>query len=240
VLLTVSAALILLLSSSALHAETIPPAILDFAKQAAAGGHIQPLLNYRASTEQLYAFSLHQDDRCGFFVIRVASDNQPLVITADTAIPAGSSPLSSDAWTAFRQRLVETLESDPATIDFVNFHRVINHSLAGFGLGHLRSSATTDILQDLVQGSTVFIDSGHATAGCLLVAPTYFSPSGPIRLGQIVLVGNDRNVYVPVADGQPWRRSETLDAWRSRSERDGPVYGFLFRATQSISSHGPR
>ena len=220
--------------------ETIPAKVVAFANQVAAGGQIQPLLDYRASAEQLYAFSLQQDDRFGFFVVRVTSDNQPVVITADTAVPVESSPLSSDYWTSFRQRLIETLESDPATIDFVNFHRVINHSLASFGLGHLRSSATTDILQDLVQGGTVFIDPAHATAGCLLVAPTYYAPFGSIRLGQVVLVGNDRNVFVPVADGQPWRRLETLDAWRSRSEHDGPVYGFLFRATQSVSSNGPR
>jgi hypothetical protein len=231
---------LLFIFSSPLLGETIPAKVVTLANQIAAGGNIEPLLEYRTSTEQLYAFSLRQDDRFGFFVIRVASDNQPSVITADTAIPVDSSLLSNDDRATFRQRLVETLESDSATVDFVNFHRVINHSFSSFGLCHLRSSATTDILQDLVQGDTVFIDPAHATAGCLLVTPTYFSPFGSIRLGQVVLVGNDRNVYVPVTDGQPWRRLETLDAWRSRSEREGPAYGFLFRATQSVSSNGPR
>jgi hypothetical protein len=240
VFLVVHAVLVLLLSTLVLKADTLPTAVLDFANQVAAGGQIQPLLDYRASTEQLYAFSLHQDARFGFFVIRVASNNQPVVIIADTAVPVGNSSLSSDELIAFRRRLVETLDSDPATADYVNFHRVINRSLARFELGHLRSSATTDILQDLVQDGTVFIDPVHAAAGCLLVVPTYYSPFGSVRLGQVVLVGNDRNVYIPAAAGQPWRRLETLDAWRSRLERDGPVYGFLFRATQSVSSNGRR
>jgi hypothetical protein len=239
VFLTARTTLVLFLTLSALQAEPIPTAILDFAKQAA-GGQVRPLLNFRASAEQLYAFSFHQDGRFGFFVIRLALDNQPAVITADTAVPVGSSPLSNDDRSAFRQRLVETLDSDPATVDFVNFHRVINRSLGSFGLGHLRSSATTDILEDLVQGGTLFIDPAHATPGCLLIAPTHYSPFGPIRLGQVVLVGNDSDVYVPVAAGHPWHRLETLDAWRSRSERDGPVYGFLFRATQPVYPGGPR
>ena len=230
----------MLLSTSALQAEPVPIAILDFANQVAAGGQIRPLLDYRASTEQLYAFSLHQDDRFGFFIIRVASNSQPVVIIADTAVPVGSSSLSSDDRNTFRDELIEMLDSNPTTVAFVNFHRVINRALARFRLGYLRSSATTDILSDLVQGGTMFIDPAHATAGCLLVAPTYYSPFGSLRLGQVVLVGNDSNVYVPAADGQPWRRLETLDAWRSRLEHGGPVYGFLFRAMRSISSNRPR
>jgi hypothetical protein len=230
---------LLLCSLSKSQAQIIPADVTDFAMRAVARGKIGPLLESHIGTDKFYAFSLQQDDRFGFFVLRVGPDNQPKVIAADTAVPVSSQTLSAEQLASFRQQLLETLAADPGAGEAVNSYRALNRLLFRFGLGQVRSSATADILQDLAQGGTAFIDPVHSLPGCLLVAPTRYSPFGPIRLGQVVLVGNDADVYVPTAAGQPWRRLESLEAWRTRSERAGPVYGFLFRIAQSKSAALP-
>jgi hypothetical protein len=230
---------LLLCSLSISRAQIIPANVTDFATRAVARGKIRPLLESHIGTDNFYAFSLQQDDRSGFFILRVGSDNQPKVVAADTAVPVSSQTVSAERLAAFRQQLLETLAADPDAAEAVNSCRALNRLLSRFGLGQIRSPATADILQDLAQSGTAFVDPAHSLPGCLLVAPTRYSPFGPIRLGQVVLVGHDTDVYVPAAAGQPWRRLESLDAWRTRSERDGPVYGFLFRMARSKSAALP-
>ena len=94
-----------------------------------------------------------------------------------------------------------------------------------------RSNSTLGILQELEQSDAIPINPSTAPVGSILVCPTTYTPTGPVALGSVTILGADGDVYGPdVRKGCACRSFGKLETWINKPTNRNQLFGFLLRA----------
>jgi hypothetical protein len=100
--------------------------------------------------------------------------------------------------------------------------------IAGFTF---RSNSTLGILEELERSDAIPVSPNAAPAGSILLCPMTCSPTGPVSLGSIVILGPDHKVYGPdIRLGSAWTCFGLLQTWIEEYGANNQLFGFLLRA----------
>jgi hypothetical protein len=189
-------------------------------------------------------FILEQRQRRGVMVIANRSTNQPSVplpkvLFADTSfdIAVDRDLIPSEvcsqlcALLGTSRSTLEQPQTVAAAQDIYPLGAVLNtvlNPIAGFTF---RSNSTLGILRELEQSDAIPINPSAAPVGSVLVCPTTCSPTGPVSLGSVTIVGSDGNVYGPdIRRGCAWTSFGKLETWIRLHANKNQLFGFLLRA----------
>jgi hypothetical protein len=106
--------------------------------------------------------------------------------------------------------------------------------IAGFTF---RFNCTLGILQELQQSDAIPVNPSSAPAGSILVCPSVYSGTGPVRLGAVGILGSDRQVYgLDIRKGCGWICLGKLETWIEKYSAKNQLFGFLLRARPERAS----
>jgi hypothetical protein len=233
-----------LLASMSARANSLDVKLKTFVQDAVPQGRI--IFSGAVQTDDITydLFVLEQDQRRGVMVIANRSAHQPAaplpkVLFADTSldIAVDRDLIPSDVCIQLCALLGTSRSTlgQPQTIaaaqDIYPLGAVLNivlNPIAGFTF---RSNSTLGILQELEQSDAIPINPSAAPVGSVLVCPTTCSPTGPISLGSVTIVGSDGNVYGPdIRKGCAWTSFGRLETWIRLHANKNQLFGFLLRA----------
>src|SRR5580704_1781170 len=187
-------------------------------------------------------FVLEQRQRRGAMVIANRSTKQPplpKVLFADTSldIAVERDLIPSEvciqlcALLGTSRSTLEQPQTMAAAQDIYPLGAVLNtvlNPIAGFTF---KSNSTLGILQELEQSDAIPINPSAAPVGSVMVCPATWSPTGPVSLGSVTIVGSDGNVYGPdIRKGCAWTSFGKLETWIRLHANENQLFGFLLRA----------
>ena len=240
---------LLLFASSAAMANGLDQSLLTFVQSAVPEGQIV-FCGEVASNETTYEL----------FIIEREASRGVLVTAGGSADPSGKSPQVLFADTsfdfAFSQSLIppEILSEFYALLGITrspSIEAAANASaediypvgaalntilgpIAGFTFG---SNSTLGILQELERSDAIPVSPGTAPVGSILVCPTTYSPTGPVSLGSVGILGSDHQVYGPdFRKGGGWTCFGRLETWIGKYGAQNQLFGFLLRARPERAS----
>jgi hypothetical protein len=106
--------------------------------------------------------------------------------------------------------------------------------IAGFTF---RSNSTLGILQELERSDAIPVSPSAAPIGSILVCPTTYSPTGPVSLGSVGILGSDHQVYGPdFRKGGGRTCFGRLETWIEKYGAQNQLFGFLLRVRPERAS----
>ncbi|MBV8227528.1 MAG: hypothetical protein JO232_20315 [Verrucomicrobia bacterium] len=240
---------LLLFASSAAMANGLDQSLLTFVQNAAPAGQIV-FCGEIDSNETIYEL----------FVLGHEAARGVLVITGGSADPSGNSPQVLFADTSFDFALSQSLippevlsqfyallgitrspSTETADIalaeDIYPVGAALNTVLGPIAGFTFKSNSTLGILEDLQRSDAIPVSPSAAPTGSVLVCPTTYSPSGPVSLGSVVILGSDHQVYSPdFRKGGGWTCLGRLETWIEKYGAQNQLFGFLLRARPERAS----
>jgi hypothetical protein len=240
---------LLLFASSAAMANGLDQSLLTFVQSAVPEGQIV-FCGEVASNETTYEL----------FIVERGASRGVLVIAGGSADPSGKSPQVLFADTSFDFALSQSLIPPEILSEFYallgitrspSIEAAANASaediypvgvalntvlgpIAGFTFG---SNSTLGILQELERSDAIPVSPGTAPVGSILVCPTTYSPTGPVSLGSVGILGSDHQVYGPdFRKGGGWTCFGRLETWIKKYGAQNQLFGFLLRARPERAS----
>ena len=235
--------LLLLLASSAAMANGLDQSLLTFVQNAVPEGRIL-FCGEVASNEAAYEL----------FVLEHEASRGVLVIAGGTADPSGKPPQVLFADTSFdfalaqslippevlsqfyallgitRSASTEATDTAPAE-DIYPVGAALNTVLGPLAGFTFKSNSTLGILQELERSDAIPVRPSAAPVGSILVCPTTCSPSGPVSLGSVGILGSDHQIYGPdFRKGGGWTCFGRLESWIEKYDAQNQLFGFLLRA----------
>ena len=230
---------LLQIAMSAAMAGGLDQRLLTFVQNAFPEGRIVFYGEVQSSEAAYELFVLQQESRRGVLVITGASANPsakpPQVVFADTSFDfaLSRSLIPPDVLSQFYTVL--GIRRSPSTTapseDIYPIGAALNTVLGPVAGFTFRSNSTLGILQELEQSDAIPINPSAAPVGSVLVCPTTCSPTGPVSLGSVTIVGSDGNVYGPdIRKGCAWTSFGKLETWIELHANKNQLFGFLLRA----------
>ena len=234
---------LLLFASSAAMANGLDQTLLTFVRNAVPEGQIV-FCGEVASNETAYElFVLEHEASRGVLVIAGGSADPsgkpPQVLFADTSLDfaLSQSLIPPEVLSQFyallgitRRPSTEVADTAPAE-DIYPVGAALNTVLGAIASFTFRSNSTLGILQELERSDAIPVSPSAAPVGSILVCPTACSPTGPVSLGSVGILGSDHQMYGPdFRKGGGWTCFGTLESWIEKYGAQNQLFGFLLRA----------
>jgi hypothetical protein len=239
--------LLLLFASSAAMANGPGQNLLTFVQNAVPEGQIV-FCGEVASNETTYElFVINHEASRGVLVIAGGSTDSsgksPQVLFADTSFdfaisqnlipPAVLSEFYALLGIARSREAAATAPAEDIYPVGAAFNTVLG-PIAGFTF---RSNSTLGILQELERSDAIPVSPSAAPIGSILVCPTTCSPTGPVSLGSVGILGSDHQVYGPdFRKGGGWTCFGRLETWLEKYGAQNQLFGFLLRVRPERAS----
>jgi hypothetical protein len=240
---------LVLFASAAAMANGLDQNLLTFVQKAVSEGRIVFCGEVETSETAYELFVLQEEARRGVLVITGGSADpsgkSPQVLFADTSLDFAlpQSLIPTDVLSEFyallgitRSPSVQIAATAPAE-DVYPVGAALNTVLGPIAGFTFRSNSTLGILQELEQADAIPVSPNAAPAGSILVCPTTYSPSGPVLLGSVVVLGSDHQVYGPdFRKGGMLICFGRLETWIEKYGAQNQLFGFLLRARSEQAS----
>ena len=240
---------LLLFTSSAALANGLDENLLAFVQNAVPEGRIVFCGEVQSNETAYELFVLQQEARRGVLVIARGSNDPSAkssrVLFADTSFDfaLARSLIPPEVLSQFCALLGITgsQSNQPATIappeDIYPLGAALNTLLGPIAGFTFKSNSTLGILQELEQSDAIPVNPSAAPVGSILVCPTTYSPTGPVSLGSVVILGSDHKVYGPdIRKGGIWIGFGMLETWIEKYGPKNQLFGFLPRARPEQAS----
>jgi hypothetical protein len=240
---------LLLFATSATMANGLDQSLLTFVQNAVPEGRIV-FCGEVVSNETAYdLFVLEHEASRGVLVLTGGSGDSSAtsrqVLFADTSLDLALSQrlippeVLSEFYTLLgmkRSPSMETEATAPAQ-DIYPVGATLNTVLGPIANFIFRSNSTLEILEELERSDAIPISPSAAPTGTILVCPTTYSPTGPVSLGSVGILGSDHQVYGPDfrKDGG-WTCFGRLESWIEKYGGQSQLFGFLLRARPKRAS----
>lgn len=241
---------LLLFTSSAALGNGLDQNLLTFVQNAVPEGRIVFCGEVQSNETVYELFVLQQEARRGVLVITGGSNDPSAksfrVLFADTSFDfaLARSLIPPEVVSQFCALLGITgsPSNQPATIappeDIYPLGAALNTVLGPIAGFTFRSNSTLGILQEVEQSDAIPVSPGPAPAGSVLVCPTTYSPTGPVSLGSVVILGSNHQVYGPdFRKGSAWICFGSLETWIEKYSAKNQLFGFLLRARPEPGSN---
>jgi hypothetical protein len=234
---------LLLFASSEAMANGLDQTLLTFVQNAVPEGRIVFCGEVESKETAYELFVLEHEAARGVLVIAGGSadpsDKPPQVLFADTSLDfaLSQSLIPSEILSQFYAllgitRSPSTEAADAATAeDIYPVGAALNTVLGPIAGFTFKSNSTLEILQELERSDAIPVSATTAPVGSVLVCPTTCSPTGPVCLGSVGILGSDHQVYGPdFRKGGGWTCFGTLESWIEKYSAQNQLFGFLLRA----------
>lgn len=238
----VASVLLLFLELSKTMASGMDPTLQAFVQRAVPAGGIV-FFGSVQTPETIYTlFVLEQEQRRGILVLATNSvsdsSNHEQVLFADTSLDFAWEHvlISREVLEQLTQLLaspgtLSQAQTMAASQDVYPIGAALNTVLGPIAGFTFRSNSTLGILHELEQSDAIPVSPNVAPIGSILVCPTTYSPSGPVSLGSVVIIGSDHKVYGPdIRQGSAWTCFGLLETWIEKYGANNQLFGFLLRA----------
>src|SRR6201984_3160710 len=241
--------LLLLFASSAAMASGLDENLLTFVQNAVPEGRIVFCGEVESNETAYELFVLQQEARRGVVVITGGSADpsakSPQVLFADTSFDfALSQKLMPLAVLSEFYALLgitqppsrEAAATAPAE-DIYPVGAALNTVLGPIAGFTFRSNSTLRMLQELDRSDAIPVSPSAAPIGSILVCPTTYSPTDPVSLGSVGILGSDHQVYGPdFRKGGGWTCFGRLETWIEKYGAQNQLFGFLLRVRPERTS----
>jgi hypothetical protein len=240
---------LLLFASSAAMANRLDQNLFTFVQNAVPEGRIVFCGEVQSNETAYELFVLQQEARRGVLVVAGGSADpsarSPQVLFADTSFDfaLSQSLIPPEVLSEFyallgitRSPSIQAATTPPAE-DVCPVGAALNTILSQIAGFTFRSNSTLEILQELEQSDAIPVSPSAAPAGSILVCPTTYSPTGPVSLGSVTILGSDHQVYGPdFRKCGAWICFGSLEKWIEKYGAQNQLFGFLLRARSEHAS----
>jgi hypothetical protein len=234
---------LLFFASSAAMANGLDQTLLAFVQNAVPEGQIVFCGEVDSNETAYELFVLQHDSSRGVLVLAGGSTDPsgkpPQVFFADTSFDFAVSQnlIPPDVLSQFYAllgitRSPSTEATDTALAeDIYPVGAALNTLLGPIAGFTFKSNSTLGILQELERSDAIPVSPSAAPVGSILVCPTTYSPTGPVSLGSVGILGSDHQMYGPDSRrGGGWTCFGTLESWIEKYGAQNQLFGFLLRA----------